>query len=266
MSYWGAQVITNLFRATPFIGDQVVIWLRGDFVVGDATLQRFFALHFLFPFLICGLVMIHLVALHFVKSSNPSGINLADKDNIPFHPYFTAKDFYGLGIFLIIFFYFVFFHPEYFIEEANNIPANPLVTPPHIVPEWYFLPFYAILRAIPDFAGGVVAMTLSIMVFALMPYLDRCKIPGGSRYRPVYRAMFLIFAIDIVALSYVGYEPPSETLAVVGQVATAIYFSLFLLLPFASKWEDQWLRKRGLPKPVVEMMESEQRQRAAGWR
>lgn len=261
MSYWGAQVITNLFRATPFIGDQVVIWLRGDFVVGDATLKRFFALHFLFPFLICGLVMIHMVALHFVKSSNPSGINLADKDNIPFHPYFTAKDFYGLGIFLIVFCYLVFFQPERFIEAANNIPANPLQTPPHIVPEWYFLPFYAILRAIPDLLGGVVVMTLSILVFTLLPYLDRSKIPGGSRYRPYYRAMFYLFLIDIVILSYVGYQPPTELMAVLGQVATAVYFGLFALLPFVSKKEEAWLRKRGLLQPVVALMASEEEQR-----
>lgn len=263
MSFWGAQVITNLFRATPFIGDQVVIWLRGDFSVGDATLTRFYALHFLFPFLICGLVGIHLVALHFVKSSNPSGIDLADKDNIPFHPYFTSKDFYGLGIFLIVFCAAVFFVPEFFIESANNIPANPLQTPPHIAPEWYFLPFYAILRAIPDLLGGVVVMTLSILVFALMPYLDRSKIPGGSRYRPFYRATFYVFVVDIVVLSYVGSQPATENMALVGQFATLVYFGLFVLLPYMSVKEEVWLRKRGLPTAVVAMLASEDAQRAA---
>ena len=263
MSFWGAQVITNLFRATPFIGDQVVIWLRGDFSVGDATLTRFYALHFLFPFLICGLVAIHLVALHFVKSSNPSGIDLADKDNIPFHPYFTSKDFYGLGLFLMVFFAAVFFRPEFFIEAANNIPANPLQTPPHIAPSWYFLPFYAILRAIPDLLGGVVVMALSIFVFALMPYLDRSKIPGGSRYRPFYRVMFYVFVVDIVVLSYVGGQPPTDTMALVGQVATLVYFGLFLLLPYLSVKEEAWLRKRGLPAAVVAMLASEDAQRAA---
>ncbi len=261
MSFWGAQVITNLFRATPFIGDQVVIWLRGDFSVGDATLTRFYALHFLFPFLICALVGIHLIALHFVKSSNPSGIDLADKDNIPFHPYFTSKDFYGLGIFLMVFFSAVFFVPEFFIEAANNIPANPLQTPPHIVPEWYFLPFYAILRAIPDLLGGVVVMTLSILVFALMPYLDRSKIPGGSRYRPFYRAMFYVFLVDIVVLSYVGAQPPTEAMALIGQIATLVYFGLFVLLPYMSVKEEAWLRKRGLPVAVVAMLASEDAQR-----
>ena len=263
MSFWGAQVITNLFRATPFIGDQVVIWLRGDFSVGDATLTRFYALHFLFPFLICGLVAIHLIALHFVKSSNPSGIDLADKDNIPFHPYFTSKDFFGLGLFLIVFFSAVFFRPEFFIEAANNIPANPLQTPAHIAPSWYFLPFYAILRAIPDLLGGVVVMTLSILVFALMPYLDRSKIPGGSRYRPFYRAMFYVFIVDIVVLSYVGGQPATEAMALVGQAATLVYFGLFVLLPYMSVKEEAWLRKRGLPPAVVAMMASEAAQRAA---
>ena len=263
MSFWGAQVITNLFRATPFIGDQVVIWLRGDFSVGDATLTRFYALHFLFPFLICGLVVIHLVALHFVKSSNPSGIDLADRDNIPFHPYFTSKDFFGLGIFLIVFCAAVFFRPEFFIESANNIPANPLQTPPHIAPSWYFLPFYAILRAIPDLLGGVAVMTLSILVFALMPYLDRSKIPGGSRYRPFYRATFYVFVVDIVVLSYVGGQPATETMALVGQFATLVYFGLFVLLPYMSVKEEAWLRKRGLPAAVVAMLASEDAQRAA---
>jgi ubiquinol-cytochrome c reductase cytochrome b subunit len=257
MSYWGAQVITNLFRATPFIGDQIVVWMRGDFVVGDATLTRFFALHFLFPFLIFGMVVIHLVGLHTVKSSNPSGINLADKDNIPFHPYFTIKDFYGLGVFMLVFGALAFFFPHFFIENANNIPANPLQTPAHIVPEWYFLPFYAILRAIPDLLGGVVAMALSILIFSAMPYLDRSRIPGGGRYRPVYRVMFYLFVADVVLLGYVGAEPPTATLAIVGQVATFMYFGMFLLLPWASRKEEQWLRARGLPRAVQELLDDE---------
>ncbi|MDX1252381.1 MAG: cytochrome b N-terminal domain-containing protein [Gammaproteobacteria bacterium] len=257
MSYWGAQVITSLFGATPFIGDEVVVWLRGDYVVGDATLNRFFALHYLLPFLIFGLVMIHLVALHFVKSSNPSGINLRARDNIPFHPYFTIKDFFGLGIFLIAFCGFVFFAPEFFIETDNNIPANPMQTPPHIQPEWYFLPFYAILRAVPNTVGGVVAMVLSILIFAAMPYLDRSRIPGGARYRPLYRILFFIFVIDIVVLSYVGSEPLSDNTTLVGQIATIVYFGLFLLIPVISKPEERWLRKRGLPKPLEELLASE---------
>jgi quinol-cytochrome oxidoreductase complex cytochrome b subunit len=260
MSFWGATVITNLFRATPYFGDQIVVWLRGDYTVGDATLTRFFALHYLFPFLIIGGVVVHLVALHTVRSSNPSGIDLADKDNIPFHPYFTSKDFYGLGIFLIVYCIFVFFFPNLLIEPANNIPANPMQTPTHIVPEWYFLPFYAVLRAVPNLVGGVVAMGLSVMVFAFMPYLDRSRIPGGARYRPWYRAMFFLFAVDMLVLGYVGYVPPSDQTIVVGQAATFFYFALFALLPFASRREEQWLIKRGLPPEVKALMASETRE------
>jgi ubiquinol-cytochrome c reductase cytochrome b subunit len=258
MSYWGAQVITSLFRATPFIGEEVVVWLRGDFVVGDATINRFFVLHYLVPFLICGLVVIHLVALHYVKSSNPSGINLDDKDNIPFHPYFTIKDLFSVGIFLIIFCLFMFFAPNFFIESTNNIPANPLQTPAHIVPEWYFLPFYAILRAIPDLLGGVVAMVLSIIIFAAMPFLDRSRIPGGARYRPIYRILFYIFIVDVAVLSYVGAQVTSDAMILLGQVATFVYFVAFLFLPFVAKKEERWLLKRGLPDKVMAMIESEQ--------
>lgn len=257
MSYWGAQVITNLFRATPFIGDEVVVWLRGGFSIGDATLSRFFALHYLFPFLIVGAVLVHLVALHTVKSSNPSGINLADKDNIPFHPYFTAKDFFGLGLFLIVFCYFVFFKPNFFIEADNYIPANPLKTPAHIVPEWYFLPFYAILRSIPDLLGGVIAMGLSVMIFAAMPFLDRCRVPGGARYRPIYRIMFYVFLVDVIVLSYVGAKQPTDALVLTGQIATFIYFGMFILLPFISKIEDKRLHAKGLPQEVLDMINSD---------
>lgn len=256
MSFWGAQVITSLFGATPLIGDEIVLWLRGDFVVGDATLNRFFALHYLVPFFIVGMVLIHLVALHHVKSSNPSGINLADKDNIPFHPYFTAKDFFGLGVFLIIFCGFVFFAPEFFIEAANNTPANPLQTPPHIVPEWYFLPFYAILRAIPDTLGGVAAMSLSILIFAAMPFLDRSRIPGGARFRPFYRAMFYVFVVDVAVLAYVGSQPPGELMFKINVAATVIYFAVFLTLPFHSRWEERRLRARALPPALQSLLDS----------
>ena len=257
MSYWGAEVITNLFRATPFIGDKVVIWLRGDFAVGDATLTRFFALHFLFPFIIAGAVVIHLVALHTVKSSNPSGINLADKDNIPFHPYFTIKDMYGLGVYLIIFFTLVFFFPHFFIEPNNNIPANPMQTPPHIEPEWYFLPFYAILRSVPDLVGGVVAMGLSVMIFAGMPYMDRSRIPGGARYRPWYGVLLYQCLGEIVFLGYVGSQPVSPQMIIVGRVASFVYFGVFLILPFMSKLEERMLIKRGLPPAVQALIEGD---------
>ncbi len=264
MSFWGAQVITSLFGATPFFGNELVIWLRGDFAVGDATLTRFFALHYLFPFIIVSIVVIHLIALHHVKSSNPSGINLSAKNNIPFHPYFTTKDLFGLGIFLIIYSYFVFFNPEFFIQAENNIPANPLQTPPHIVPEWYFLPFYAILRSVPDLLGGVLAMGLSVMIFAAMPFLDRSKIPGGAKYRPIYRVMFYIFVLDVIVLTYVGAQVPTDFWALVGQIATLIYFLTFALLPFLSKYEEKKLRQKGLPEEIEELIRCEERSKRGG--
>lgn len=262
MSYWGAQVITNLFGAVPFAGNDIVVWLRGDFTVGDATLNRFFALHYLLPFIIVGIVMIHLVALHMVRSSNPSGINLEDKDNIPFHPYFTVKDLFGLCVFLTIYSLFLFYNPNLFIEPDNYIPANPMQTPAHIVPEWYFLPFYAILRSVPDLLGGVIAMTISVLVFAAMPYLDRSKIPGGARYRPFYRVMFYIFVVDVLILGYVGAHPPEGFLVPLGQIATFVYFSLFVILPFGSHMEEKWLVKRGLPARVEELIRVEAKQKA----
>ncbi len=261
MSYWGAQVITNLFGATPFIGDEVVIWLRGEPKVGDATLNRFFVLHYLLPFIICAAVAIHIVALHYVKSSNPSGIDLTAKDNIPFHPYFTMKDFFGLGLFLIVFCYFVFFNPDFFIEPDNYIPADPLHTPQHIAPEWYFLPFYAILRAIPDMLGGVVAMVMSILVFGAMPYLDRSKYPGGALYRPVFRIQFFVFLIDILILSYIGGQEPTGDLMIwTGRIATFAYFALFLILPLTSKWDDRIMEKRGLPKQLIALQQAERKE------
>jgi len=257
MSYWGAQVITSLFGAVPFIGNELVTWLRGDFTVSNATLTRFFALHYLIPFIITAVVMIHLVALHSVRSSNPSGINLDDKNNIPFHPYFTIKDLYGLSIFLGIFSAFTFFSPNLLIEPDNYIPANPMMTPAHIVPEWYFLPFYAILRAVPDLLGGVIAMSVSVLIFAAMPYLDRSKIPGGAVYRPIFRIMFYFFVIDILVLGYVGAHPPEGLLVPLGQIATFLYFATFCILPFVSKWEEKWLLVKGLPDHVATMMDSD---------
>jgi len=255
MSYWGAAVITNLFRATPFFGEQVVHWLRGDFQVGDATLTRFYALHYLLPFIIVGAVMIHLIALHTVKSSNPTGIALKEKDNIPFHPYFTIKDLVGVGVYLMVFSVFVFFAPNTLIEAANNVPANPMQTPAHIVPEWYFLPFYAILRSVPDLAGGVVAMGLSVVIFAALPFLDRSRIPGGAVYRPVFRLMFFVFIVNTLVLGYVGAVAVNPTTTIIGRVATFVYFGIFLLLPWISKKEEAYLIKRGdLPPAVLDLL------------
>ncbi len=261
MSYWGAEVITNLFKATPLIGEQLVYWIRGDFAVGDTTLKRFFALHYLFPFLIVGVVIIHLIGLHHVRSSNPSGLNLAAKDNIPFHPYFTAKDFFGLGVFLIVFCGFVFFAPDFFLSPINNNPADPLKTPPHIQPEWYFLPFYAILRAIPDTLGGALAMTISVIIFALMPFLDHSQIPGGARYRPAYRVLFYVFIVDLAALTYIGAKPPEAGWILAGRIATFVYFAVFLFLPVLSRLEERWLVARGLPDELAELVKPRDRRR-----
>ncbi len=239
------------------MGPEIVIWLRGDFTVGDETLSRFFALHYLFPFIIIGAVIIHLVALHTVKSSNPSGIDLAAKDNIPFHPYFTIKDLFGLGLFAMLYTVFAFFTPNTLIEAANNIPANPMVTPNHIVPEWYFLPFYAILRSVPNALGGVVAMGLSVVIFAFMPYLDRSRIPGGARYRPWYRALFYAFSVDILLLGYIGYVAPTDQTILIGKIATILYFLMFFTLPLFSKAEERMMIKRGLPPAVQKLLDDE---------
>lgn len=257
MSYWGATVITNLFKVTPYFGEQIVTWLRGDYTVSDATLTRFFALHYLIPFLIIGGVLVHLVALHTVKSSNPSGIDLAAKDNIPFHPYFTIKDLFGLGIFLIVFSIFVFFFPNMLMDPANFIPANPMQTPAEIVPEWYFLPFYAILRSVPNMVGGVVAMGLSVMMFAFMPLLDRSRIPGGASNRPMVKLGFYLFILNMLALGYVGAHPVSAQTLLIGHIATIFYFGSFFLIPFISKAEERWLIKRGLPPALTALMERE---------
>ena len=258
MSFWGAQVITALFGVTPFLGEDIVVWLRGDFVVGDATLTRFFALHYLFPFIITVAVAIHLVALHWVKSSNPSGITLHAKDNIPFHPYFTIKDLFGLGVFMIVFCGFVFFAPEFWIMPENNVPADPMVTPPHIVPEWYFLPFYAILRSIPDPLGGVVAMAMSILIFLAMPWLDRSNVPGGAKFRPGYRIMIYVWFLDLLLLGYLGAQAPEGVFILLGRIATFIYFGLFLLLPFISSREDRRSREQGLPREAEKLIREEQ--------
>ncbi len=237
MSFWGATVITNLLSVIPFIGDEIVIWLWGGYSVDDPTLNRFFALHFLLPFLIVGVVILHLWALHHNKSNNPVGIDLTKKgDFVPFHPYYTVKDAFGLGVYLIPFTLMVFFAPDYLGHADNYIPADPLVTPAHIVPEWYFLPFYAILRAIPDKLLGVVAMIVAIAILFVLPWLDRSKV-RSARFRPMYKVMFWTFIIDFFILGWVGAKPPEGDFITIGRVATAIYFAFFLALPFVSKIE-----------------------------
>jgi ubiquinol-cytochrome c reductase cytochrome b/c1 subunit len=243
MSYWGAAVITNLITAVPVVGEDLVVWVWGGFSVGDATLNRFYALHFLLPMVIFALVIVHMWALHAVHSNNPDGIDIVDeeKDTLPFHPYFTVKDLYGIGVLLIIYCWFVFFAPNAFLEPDNYIPANPMQTPAHIVPEWYFLPFYAILRSI-DFLGsfsklaGVIAMVGAICILFILPFLDRSPV-RSFRYRPLSRSLFWIFVINSIMLGWVGYNPADATtfdgalpLIVLGRTGTAIYFGYFVML------------------------------------
>ena len=249
MSYWGANVITNLFSAVPFIGDDIVIWLWGGFSVDNPTLNRFFALHFLLPFIILGLVIIHVVALHVHGSNNPTGIEIkSKKDSIPFHPYYTVKDFFGFGIFFMIYFYFVFFKPNLLGHPDNYIEANPLVTPAHIVPEWYFLPFYAVLRSIPDKLAGVVAMFSAILILFVLPWLDSCKVKS-AKYRPLFRIFTYLFFVNFIILGYLGGEVAEEPYITFSQISTVWYFTHFLIiLPVLSKFE----KTKALPNSISE--------------
>ena len=249
MSFWGAQVITSLFGAIPYIGDTLVTWLRGDYNVADATLHRFFALHVIgIPLVMLFLVFIHMVALHRVGSNNPEGIDIkAHKDEqnkpldgIPFHPYFTVKDFVGVVVFLIVFFSIVFFFPEmggYFLEHANFIPANPMVTPEHIAPVWYMTPFYAILRAIPHKLFGVVAMAASVSIFFLLPWLDKSKVKS-IRYRGIWTKIALaLFVFAFVTLGYLGTVIVTPFRQFLAQFCAVIYFSFFFFMPFYTRYE-----------------------------
>ena len=233
MSYWGATVVTNLFSAIPFIGADFVVWLRGDFAIGNPTLGRFFSLHTtLIPLGVIGLlVVMHLTALHRVGSGNPAGIDLDKKGPavIPFAPYYITKDLWFISLFFTLYLYVVFFQPDFFLEPINSEPANPLVTPNDIVPEWYFLPFYAILRSIPDKLGGVAAMNGAILIFAFLPYLDRSPV-RSARYRPVKRVLTWLFFLDVLFLGYIGLQPPGS-MPVLGLAATSGYFLYFILLP-----------------------------------
>ena len=247
MSFWGAKVITSLFEAIPVYGTGVVEWLRGDFNVADATLNRFFALHIVgMPLLILILVFLHIISLHEVGSNNPDGIEIkANKnadgipvDGIPFHPYYTVKDTFGVGMFLLAFSAVVFFAPElggYFLEKPNFVPANPLVTPEHIAPVWYMTPFYAILRAIPDKLGGVSAMLGAILILAFLPWLDRSS-AYSIRYRgPIFKTLLTLFVVCFVTLGYLGINQPTDTTKVIAQICTIYYFAFFLTMPIWSK-------------------------------
>jgi ubiquinol-cytochrome c reductase cytochrome b subunit len=238
MSFWGATVITNLFAAIPVIGEDIVVWLWGGFSVDNPTLNRFFVLHFLLPFVILGLVVIHVVALHVHGSNNPTGVEVkTKKDTIPFHPYYTVKDFFGFMVFFIIYFYFVFYKPNLLGHPDNYIPANPMVTPPHIVPEWYFLPFYAILRSIPDKLAGVLAMFAAILILFALPWLDSSKVKSG-RYRPIFKIFTFIFYVNFIFLGYLGQEVAEEPYLSMSRVATAWYFIHFIvILPCLARFE-----------------------------
>ena len=250
MSYWGAQVIISLFGAIPFgIGDALTIWLKGDYIVSDATLNRFFALHVIaVPLVLIGLVAGHIMALHEVGSNNPDGIEIKKnknaagipKDGIPFHPYYTVKDFMGAIVFLIVFFAIVFFAPEmggYFLEHANFVPADPLKTPEHIAPVWYFTPFYAILRAIPDKLGGVIAMGGAIALLFVLPWLDRSPV-RSIRYRSVfYKILLGVFVVAFIVLGYMGLQVSTPLYTLISRIGTLVYFAFFPLLFLISRYE-----------------------------
>ena len=243
MSFWGAKVITNLFSALPFIGEPLVTWLWGGFSVDNPTLQRFFALHYLLPFVLAGLIFLHIWALHVPGNNNPTGVSVkSSQDTVPFHPYYTMKDAFAFMVFFLFFASFLFFAPNYLGHAINYAPADPLVTPAHIVPEWYFLPFYAILRAVPHKLGGVIAMFGSIAILFALPWLDTSKVRSGT-YRPLFKQFFWIFVAVCVALGYLGSRPPEGIYVILSQVFTVYYFAHFLIiLPLLGLLEN--------PKPL----------------
>ncbi len=249
MSYWGAQVIISLFSAIPVVGEELSLWIRGDYVVSDATLNRFFAFHVIaVPLVLVLLVLLHIIALHEVGSNNPDGIDIKKNkdangiplDGIPFHPYYTVKDLVGFAVFMFFFAVVIFYMPEmggFFLEHANFIPADPLKTPEHIAPVWYFTPFYAILRAVPDKFAGVIAMGGSIVVLFLLPWLDRSKV-RSIRYRGgIYKKALVLFVISFIGLGYLGTQPATPGATAVARVLTAVYFGFFLLMPIYTRWE-----------------------------
>ena len=245
MSFWGATVITNLFSAIPVVGETVVSYLWGGYSVGNPTLNRFFSLHYLLPFMLVGTVTLHIWALHHVGQNNPTGVEITDfkKDTVPFTPHATVKDIFSIVSFMIFFGYWAFFMPNYLGHADNYIPANPAVTPAHIVPEWYFLPFYAILRAIPDKLGGVIAMGAAILLVAFLPWLDTSNV-RSMRYRPVARPLLWIFSATFIGLGYLGSMPAEGGYVIAARILTALYFGYFVALPVVG------LLERPLPLPL----------------
>ena len=249
MSFWGATVITNLFSAIPLVGESVVTWLWGGFSVDQPTLNRFFSLHYLLPFMIAGVVILHVWALHVTGQTNPTGVEVKQKsDTLPFTPYATIKDAFALVVFFVVYAWFVFYLPNFMGHPDNYIPANPLVTPAHIVPEWYFLPFYAILRAVPDKLGGVLLMFGSIAVLFVLPWLDTSKVRSAS-YRPTYRVFFWVFVVVAIVLGWLGSKPAEGGYVIASRIFTAYYFAHFLiLLPLLGIFE----KTKPLPGSITE--------------
>jgi len=256
MSFWGATVITNLFSAIPLVGHAIVTWLWGGFAVGNPTLNRFYSLHYLLPFVIFGVVFLHLWALHTSKSNNPLGIDVrGPQDTIPFHPYYTIKDLFGVGVLVIVYGAFVFFAPNFFGEPDNYIPANPLSTPPHIVPEWYLLPFYAILRSIPDKLSGVIALFGAIVILFFLPWLDTSRV-RSAKFRPVYKWVFWLFVLDALVLGDVGAHPPEGKYLIMGRIATVFYFGFFIvIMPFLGWFEKTRPLPTSISAPVLKAQE-----------
>ncbi len=253
MSFWGATVITNLFSAIPIFGESITTWLWGGYAVGNPTLTRFFSLHYLIPFLILGLVALHIWALHVPGNNNPIGIEIKkpSNDTVPFHPYIVIKDAFALLLFLIIFAFFVFYSPNILGHADNYIEANPLVTPAHIVPEWYLLPFYAILRSVPDKLLGVIAMFASIFVLVILPWLDTSKVRSAI-FRPIYKQFYWFLVADVLILGYMGAMPAEGTYLLIARVATTYYFVHFLvILPILGKKEKTFEVPLSITEPVL---------------
>jgi ubiquinol-cytochrome c reductase cytochrome b subunit len=252
MSFWAATVITNLFSAIPGVGKAITQLLWGGYSVDQPTLQRFFALHYLLPFMIAGVVGLHIWALHHVGQGNPAGIDVkSDRDTIPFTPYATVKDNFALICFMILFAWFVFYIPNYLGHPDNYIPANPLQTPPHIVPEWYFLPFYAILRAIPNKLMGVLALFAAILVLAFLPWLDTSKV-RSARFRPLYKQFFWVLVVVCIGLGYLGAKPAEGAYVIIARILTAYYFLHFLvILPVLGYFETPKPLPKSISEPVL---------------
>jgi ubiquinol-cytochrome c reductase cytochrome b subunit len=249
MSFWGAKVITNLFSAIPFFGDAITTWLWGGYAIDNPTLNRFFSLHYLLPFVIAALVALHIWALHVPGNNNPTGVTVRNgQDTIPFHPYYTMKDAFAAVVFLMVLAAFVFFAPNYLGHAVNYQEADPLLTPAHIVPEWYYLPFYAILRAIPDKLGGVIAMFGSILILFLLPWLDTSRVRSAT-YRPIFKQFFWVFVIVCIGLGYLGSKPAEGAYVVWSRILTTYYFVHFLvILPLLGLLESP----RPLPPSIAE--------------